>query len=132
MSSNSASSTKASYVPDSSPGAVIARGASGYGAAIPPTSWASWLASDHCPKPPDSGPTGAYGSLVDRQVGRTMLPPPPPPPPQAAPPRARAETAAEVTIHRLVRRILPPSPSPLVPSGAGEGTRPSGGRPGRP
>src|SRR5918996_2201966 len=61
--SSSTSSANESYVPDSSPGAVMSRGASGYGACSAPTSWARESASDQFAKPSDSGPKSEYRSL---------------------------------------------------------------------
>ena len=58
MSSNT-SSTKESYVPDSSPGATMVSSASGYGAFGASSSVARALASDQFEKPSDSGPIRA-------------------------------------------------------------------------
>src|ERR687896_505794 len=70
------SSTKLSYVPDSSPGAVTSSEASGYGAFDAPnsspsassSSAARSLASLQFAKPSDSGPSSAYRSRKLRQV----------------------------------------------------------------
>ncbi len=51
-------STKLSYVPDSSPGAVMVKGASG-SVVVEPSSVAMACASDQLSKPVDSGPTSA-------------------------------------------------------------------------
>ena len=69
-------STKLSYVPDSSPGAVTSSDASGYGALLAPnsspssasSSAARSFASLQFAKPSDSGPSSAYRSRKLRQV----------------------------------------------------------------
>ena len=76
--SPSASSMKLSYVPDSSPGAVMSSGASGYGALSSrrsrrrshrPASFASLQLA----KPCDSGPRSAYRSPNERQVTSALF-----------------------------------------------------------
>ena len=62
-----ARSINESYVPDSSPGAVIESGTFGK-LPLPPTFVARSLASDQFLKPSDSGPNNAYRSPKLRHV----------------------------------------------------------------
>jgi hypothetical protein len=68
----SAISMKLSYVPDSSPGAVMDSGASGR-SVVEPSDWASASASFQLAKSSDSGPKSAYRSAkVRHSIGLSI------------------------------------------------------------